>query len=125
MIAFVVHGPPVGKERPRLGRGRRTYTPARTLVYERAVRLSAIAAGARRLDGPVAVAMRIHLPDARARDVDNIAKSILDALNGVAYADDSQVCDLHATKAIDRARPRVEVTVTAIETPSRIETVKR
>lgn len=113
-VEFTVMGAPVSKERPRFGRGRRTYTPARTLIYERAVRLSALSAGVRRASGPVAVELRLYLPDARARDVDNLAKSILDALNGVAYADDSQVCELRATKEIDRARPRVEVRIEAL-----------
>ena len=31
-------------------------------------------------------------------DIDNLQKSVLDALNGIAYVDDSQVCDLSAMK---------------------------
>ncbi len=31
-------------------------------------------------------------------DSDNIVKIILDALNGVAYQDDSQVCKIHFAK---------------------------
>jgi Holliday junction resolvase RusA-like endonuclease len=32
-------------------------------------------------------------------DIDNYAKSILDALNGVAYADDKQIVSLYLEKA--------------------------
>jgi Holliday junction resolvase RusA-like endonuclease len=32
-------------------------------------------------------------------DVDNLAKGVLDALNGVAFADDSQIVELHVTKS--------------------------
>jgi Holliday junction resolvase RusA-like endonuclease len=31
-------------------------------------------------------------------DLDNLAKSVLDALNGVIYQDDSQIVSLHMTK---------------------------
>lgn len=31
-------------------------------------------------------------------DADNICKIIMDAMNGVVYRDDSQVCDLRVTK---------------------------
>jgi Holliday junction resolvase RusA-like endonuclease len=31
-------------------------------------------------------------------DVDNLAKSVLDAINGVAYKDDNQIVDLVARK---------------------------
>lgn len=31
-------------------------------------------------------------------DIDNIIKSVLDGLNGVAYVDDKQICDIRASK---------------------------
>jgi Holliday junction resolvase RusA-like endonuclease len=31
-------------------------------------------------------------------DIDNIAKSITDAMNGIAYKDDSQIVSMHLTK---------------------------
>lgn len=99
--AFFVPGPPVGKERPRMTRSGRVYTPKRTVEYERKVRLCALAAGVRRKARPAAIALRVHIfvRNPRARpDADNIAKAICDALNGVAYDDDAQVVDLHARK---------------------------
>ena len=35
-------------------------------------------------------------------DVDNIGKSILDSLNGIAYQDDSQVSEVHVSKKYGR-----------------------
>lgn len=46
-------------------------------------------------------------------DCDNLAKSVLDALNGIAYHDDSQVSELHVTKGYAET-PRVEVTLEEI-----------
>jgi crossover junction endodeoxyribonuclease RusA len=43
------------------------------------------------LEGAVSVTLRLWFPDRRRRDLDNVAKSVLDGLNGVAYADDSQI----------------------------------
>ena len=38
-------------------------------------------------------------------DVDNLAKFVLDSLNGLAYRDDCQIVSLHATKLYDNADP--------------------
>lgn len=48
-------------------------------------------------------------PTARP-DLDNLAKSILDACNGVIYKDDAQIVDLITHKRYDDS-PRVEVTI--------------
>ena len=44
------------------------------------------------------------------KDLDNIAKNILDGLNGIAYDDDKQIVDLHITKSYDD-QERVEVVI--------------
>lgn len=74
--------------------------------------------------GEVSVAVRCSSPKARGPrgseqpfvqrpDADNVAKSVLDALNGVAWRDDSQVTDLWVRKMRRRAdsgrRTEVEV----------------
>lgn len=41
-------------------------------------------------------------------DLDNVAKSILDALNGIAYYDDNQITDLKIAKRYSE-KPRVDV----------------
>ena len=58
------------------------------------------------------VAMYVHVYRAQRRgDLDNFAKILGDALNGVAYHDDSQVTELHMWRHDDKANPRVEVEV--------------
>jgi len=57
-------------------------------------RVTAILAarGVRPMDGRLALVIEAHPPDRRRRDLDNIQKSLLDALEkGGAYRDDSQV----------------------------------
>jgi len=57
-------------------------------------RVTAILAarGVRPMDGRLALAVEVRPPDRRRRDLDNLQKSLLDALErGGAYEDDSQV----------------------------------
>jgi len=109
-ISFEVPGCPVPKQRPRFGRGK-TYTPKATEDYERKVRFYALAAGLRPLRGDVTFSVLIYLPDRRRRDRDNIEKAIQDALNGVAWQDDSQVAEWHGRRELDPSNPRVRITV--------------
>lgn len=53
-------------------------------------------------------------PDTSKPDADNIAKSVLDALNGLAWADDAQVHELHVYK-LDRERGAEPKTLVNIE----------
>jgi crossover junction endodeoxyribonuclease RusA len=47
------------------------------------------------LAGPLAVEITVHPPDRRRRDLDNMLKALLDALqHGGAYDDDSQIVRL-------------------------------
>ncbi len=132
-IYFVVPGSPYGKGRPRASsRGGfvRMYTPATTLAYESQIaRLAEIARG----DWPVmATPMSLRviahhpIPVSWSKkkqqlalagacipgkpDLDNVAKAVLDALNGVIYEDDKQVIKLVAEKKYS-LDPRVEVYV--------------
>lgn len=111
-MKFTVPGPPVPKGRPRLGKGK-TFTPPETVAYENKVRFSALTAGVRQIVGDVSLSVAIYFPDRRKRDADNVFKAIADALNRVAYADDSQIKEGHFTAAYDKARPRVDVWVEA------------
>jgi Holliday junction resolvase RusA-like endonuclease len=69
------------------------------------------------LDGPVRLKIAFHWPDARRRDWDN-NKVLYDACTGILWKDDSQIFEVHLTKGIDRERPRVEMTVEAIDAKS-------
>jgi crossover junction endodeoxyribonuclease RusA len=51
------------------------------------------------LHGPLAVEVEVHPPDNRRRDIDNVQKALLDALqHGEAYLDDSQIVRLAIVK---------------------------
>ena len=51
-------------------------------------------------------------------DADNIAKIICDALNGVAYHDDTQIVQLNIIKRYTAAQPKVIVELDQIEFPT-------
>ena len=114
-VTFTVNGPPVPKARARRGRNGRWYTPSKTRRYEEAVGWAARAAGIHNpLEGSVRLHVVLWMPDRRRRDVDNCAKSICDGLNGIAWADDSQVSELTIVRRLDRLRPRAEVSIEAL-----------
>jgi Holliday junction resolvase RusA-like endonuclease len=46
--------------------------------------------------------------------VDNI-KTLLDSCNGILWADDGLIADLHIMKAYDKEQPRVEMRVWELE----------
>lgn len=105
-IAFQIPGPPVGKGRPRaaLLRNRRgivLYTPARTRAYEQTIRseFSRAYPDMKPWLGPVSILVKAYVRTPAARpDGSNILKAVEDALNGLAYKDDSQVVDARVVK---------------------------
>lgn len=52
------------------------------------------------------------VPHTKKPDLDNLVKFAKDCLNGVAWQDDSQVCELEAWKAYDE-KPRTEIIIEA------------
>ena len=130
IIKFIVLGKPVGKQRPRFSRtckGVRTYTPRKTQEYEDLVRISYRAVSKQKLEGAISATIYGYFEPPKSIskkqreqmlkgdisyikkiDSDNLAKSILDALNGVAYDDDAQVCLLIVQKLYAETA-RVEV----------------
>ncbi|WP_418972132.1 RusA family crossover junction endodeoxyribonuclease [Allofournierella sp.] len=119
-VTFRVPGPPQGKARPRfrtVGGKVMPYTPASTRRYEEQIAAMYRRAGGLRLEPPIRVEVlavfgvpksyskrrrseclqNITPPEVKP-DVDNISKSVLDALNKLAYGDDSKVSTLMVTK---------------------------
>ena len=43
------------------------------------------------------------------RDIDNYAKLVLDAMEGIVYEDDTQIQDLIQSKYYDKENPRIEI----------------
>lgn len=64
-------------------------TPLKSAAYRKwlsSARAECI--GVRRLKGPFRITILATRPDNRARDLDNLAKPVLDALKGIAFEDD-------------------------------------
>lgn len=110
-ICFEVDGKPRPKERPRRGKSGVFYTPKATSEWEDHVAAAARACtrGRAPLMDPCAVELIFRCADPRS-DIDNLAKSVLDAMNGIVYDDDSQVVRLHIDRS-DEPEPGVTVRV--------------
>lgn len=133
---LVIPGKPVGKGRPRFRRAGtyvQTYTPKATAGYERTVRDCWKATRLEPLKGEIEAIIYAYFPIPQSAtkkrralmesgaigcgtkpDADNIAKAVLDALNGLAYTDDSKVTRLVVVKLYG-TEPRVEVKLTERE----------
>ena len=97
---------PVAKGRPRLGNGR-AFTPAKTRLAEAEIRKQIEAQPHPTYEGPVGVILKFYLPRPKKPkhllpivrpDLDNYAKLVLDAVNGILWEDDSQVVGLKCAK---------------------------
>ena len=137
MISFVIPGSPVPQGRPRAGRNGRKivmYDPKESKDYKEYVSLIARQYAPKiQLEGALSVRIKIYreIPKSTTKkdralisegikrpitkpDTDNYVKSVLDALNGIIFKDDSQVTDLYASKFYSD-NPRVEVHVQEID----------
>ena len=137
-MTFEVIGKVQGKARARtfynakLGRSV-SFTPDKTVLYENLIKLSFQQAEDKEtfFDGePVAVHIKAYykipkstpkknielmkmglIPPTKKPDADNIAKVICDALNGVAWHDDSQVVSLSVDKLYTDDEEKVVVQI--------------
>ncbi|HAT4231235.1 TPA: RusA family crossover junction endodeoxyribonuclease [Clostridium perfringens] len=122
----VVTGKIRGKARPRICRGH-AFTPKDTVQYEKLVRECYKEQDGRYIEGSIKVLIIAYykIPKSYSKkrvqairdglekptkkpDADNIAKIILDSLNGIAYKDDSQIVDLSVIKRYTEDDERVE-----------------
>jgi Holliday junction resolvase RusA-like endonuclease len=138
MINFTIHGEPKSKLRPKIstfGSHARMYQPNQNIVYENLVKLSFqeqvkdLPAAFMDSKTPLSVEIVAYfsIPKSTSKkkhtqmlvkellpikkpDIDNLAKTVLDSLNGIAYHDDAQVCKCSIEKYYSD-RPRIEVLI--------------
>ena len=136
---FTVPGPPQGKARARTVRNKNTgktvsFTPDNTVMYENLIKTCYMNAGGGILNNkePVMLIVTAYYPipqsagkkmkekmlsgdlrPTKKPDADNVLKAVNDALNGLAYADDSQVCDQRIVKFYSE-NPRLDIVVEAL-----------
>ena len=60
------------------------------------------------ITGKISITIRFIFKDAR-RDIDSGVKATLDALSGICYKNDRQISEMHLSKSVDSANPRVEI----------------
>lgn len=65
----------------------------------------------------VRVKITYYLKSKRRKDLQNLPKTTMDALNAAVYIDDSQVHDLHIVKKLDRDNPRTRISVEEMSDP--------
>ena len=108
-----VLGRPTPKARPRKGK-RNFYTPKRTKEWENLVAWKWIEKhgnGVAFPNGEVELKAVFYYSDRRTADIDNLAKSLADSLNGLAYADDKQVAHMDVTRVTNAEVEGVEIEV--------------
>ncbi len=134
-FSITVPSEPIAKARPRVC-GNITYTPTKTKNYETLVKEIYFAKHGQtieQLDGMLRMHVRAYFQIPRSKskkvqeqmhtnairpikrpDIDNIVKSVSDALNKVAYTDDSQIVEVVAGKYYSH-NPRIEIALEQIE----------
>lgn len=138
MNTIIVEGKVEGKQRPRfrkVGNFVQTYTPKQTKSYEKLIADEYKKQCGVLFPAEIPLELRIRafmgipstfskkkktraieseLRPTKKPDADNIAKSILDGLNGVAYADDKQVVELSVKKYYGTLE-RVEIDIQEVK----------
>ena len=117
------------KERPRFYKGA-AHTGAKTRNFESFIKGKCKDAGFEPMAGRIALVIKIKKkvtnPDRYYRfkstrpDIDNLVKSVMDGLNGVAYKDDGQVAMVHAQKEYSD-EDSLYIMVMNIDTPYDLE----
>ncbi|MFR2451726.1 MAG: RusA family crossover junction endodeoxyribonuclease [Clostridia bacterium] len=127
-VRFLIPGEPIAKERPRLGKNGKVYTPRKTHNFETTCSL---AYGNRpRLEGEklrVEILFNFKVPKSYSKkqrnkalddkigptkkDIDNCIKAVLDGLNGIAWRDDRYIHEVIAKKQFaEKSEIIVEIT---------------
>ena len=127
-ISFTIEGEPTGKGRPRHGKYK-TYTPHKTKAAENNIAYFYKVNVGHYFEGYVKLKLDLYYSIAKSDskkkklmklnnelrpnkkpDIDNVVKLVADALNEVAYKDDTQIIELECRKFYSDI-PRIEITI--------------
>lgn len=133
MVKIRIPGKPMGKQRARTLKNGFSYTPEKTVSYENMVKLVYHESGGTYMEGPLKACIKIvhDIPKSTSKknrekmlrgellptkkpDIDNVQKIIFDALNGIAYKDDTQIVAVMAEKTYG-SNPYVEVSLEEVD----------
>ena len=138
MIKFTYYGEIRGKGRPRFrntGKFIQTYTDNETKNYEASLKEAYLSSNSEKYMNPdmaLRLVMKVYHPipksvskkkyqemlngqirPTKKPDIDNILKSVCDALNQVAFHDDTQIVEILTMKYYDET-PRIEITISEV-----------
>lgn len=80
--------------------------------YKKDAADAAMAQGVKLHSGALAVCVHFFRPR-KSGDLDNLSKSLLDSLKGIAWDDDAQITELHFFRHEDKENPRAEIEISA------------
>jgi len=121
LISFSAEGTPIQQGSMRyIGNGRMIHSKSAELaIWRSTIALAAKNAGCKPVDSPIIISMRFRIKKPKTvkrqhptvpPDLDKQIRSVLDALTGTAYIDDSQVIDIKASKVYSDA-PGVDIEI--------------
>jgi len=85
--------------------------------YQENVRILALQQRIPLIEKPTEVVVTIRwYREALRGDLDKRYSIMLDALEGIAFQNDSQIAEIHAYRTLDRLNPRIEVIVSRLAT---------
>lgn len=134
MAKIIIPGNPVAKGRPRFTKRGFAYTPAKTKSAEETIAWAWKNQSKEYFDDvPIKVNIDFYKSPPKSTskkrlalmenkeirpttrpDIDNYIKLVLDSLNGIAFKDDNQICELVSRKFYSK-NPRIEIEMSEIE----------
>lgn len=105
MIRLELPFPPTANLYWRVFRGRPVKS-AEARAYQLRAKTIAISQRIRPIPDLVSLSVTLFRPSRRL-DLDNGLKIVIDAMNGIAWNDDSQIVEIHALRLDDPSNPRI------------------
>lgn len=115
VLRFVIPIHPIPKQSVRFGY-RKGYTPKRIKSYEKKIEQVVQQFATQNFeDALLTVELWFYRENRIRTDCDNLAKPVMDAMEGILFDNDNQVMDLNIRKRFDKQNPRIEVAIALFE----------